>query len=187
MPTMRYRVRTASNITSRKMLERGCASSLAHRWCVALRCCCGWPRLLLWSASSTADSALSAAGSRCTLSVAACRMQHWPLRKHYTHAPFWKINIMSSLRGTLHGIAQNERCAKDSAAAFNAIRGRSSAYACGLGATSSLHTAAVIRARHAKQDQHHRVDDIVLICRVLHSTPRRISMKPQLANTSRMP
>ena len=63
-------------------------------------------------------------------------------------------------------------------------RGRCGAHACGLGMTGGLHTAAVIRARHAEQDQHHRVDNIVLICCVLHDTPRRISMWPQLTHTS---
>ena len=65
-------------------------------------------------------------------------------------------------------------------------RAAHSAHALGPRVTGGLHTAAVIRARHAQQDQHHCINDIVLICCVLHDTLRRISMCPQwLANLAR--
>ena len=63
-------------------------------------------------------------------------------------------------------------------------RARYSAHAFRSRVTGGLHTAAVIRARHTKQDQHHRINDLVLICCVLHNTPRRVSMCPQLAYKS---
>ena len=63
-------------------------------------------------------------------------------------------------------------------AAFNAIKTHNRAHAFGLRVTCGLHTAAVIRARHAEQNQHHRIDNIVLICRVLRNAARHISMPP---------